>query len=918
MNADLGRIELPRTQMKNLHVGLLEVDKLLAKQQKGAIQLQDSIMAELVSHRRVGLLMALEQVRLELARHDWITEDHERPMGERESDQKKKPSPTKKVDKRQLNLVQDEETEPPTQTDKGSESLTLPDIIPTAYFLAVRHVVERTEDEEMLTRMLETLGADDGLTTAQREHLVLLIHRKLGRDVEGPAAPDPTPDPELPGDGGEEFDEGSLDDATRAQVEQSMDELERGEAVDFETMFGEPLDPDAPAETAEVDAEPAIGTYVRWEDRGMERTGYVWEYFIAADEKRYATITGGAEGEVDISWTTGVPPHRLEVLAPPPEPLTSAVTKKEVDAAFTSWFRTESSHRHDFAADGKPKRGSSVREMEPNYRHWWRDAVRWADLGLPRPSKSGSGRVEAWDWRIARHQEQLEGRRGETSPAEAKPEAPAEPATEPAERPYWLGSGEGWEYRGTNDRGESIYRRRVLHEGQDMWEIAYGSLAERGHGRELRDYDGDPDRPQFKKSARDLYVDQDPAKGFVGAAASEGATRDASREGDRPAEEVPEVDVPEIPRRYLVGDEALILAGFCRGRSIPFVDGRLETLAAVASWQDYKAWCSRWGVRALKKDYAALGKIFQRFSNRLAQTEPDEGVQETQSSDTEPQRNPPHDGYQPGQEESEDAAKPEMPAPIAAALAGSTEPELTARFGDLTHHGMQPYYLGTVGGKPDQRCVIDRAKQTVLDSGNWLNMWGLALRLNGLIPKPPESAAPAPDAVPEPVEPEADEGSLTAAELWGDREQEAKERGTTILHMLAGEIAVRVQTGYATRVTPIAQASALIVDALSAKPGARRRWEDRRWEGRSDSQLEQDILSELDDEAEGVLGCGSWRVPPGMTTWPTLTLFPLSEKKYNHVRGVILIAWVRYLFRIPTPAVVGPELQPQRKEVGHA
>lgn len=56
----------------------------------------------------------------------------------------------------------------------------------------------------------------------------------------------------------------------------------------------------------------------------------------------------------------------------------------------------------------------------------------------------------------------------------------------------------------------------------------------------------------------------------------------------------------------------------------------------------------------------------------------------------------------------------------------------TARDGDVTVHGPHRYYLAPLPGDADRRQLVDRATGAVLDEGSWLNMWGLALRMNGV------------------------------------------------------------------------------------------------------------------------------------------------------------------------------------------
>ncbi len=424
----------------------------------------------------------------------------------------------------------------------------------------------------------------------------------------------------------------------------------------------------------------------------------------------------GVFPEPGCSW--GARRDRLTVIAPPPEPLAPA-EKRDVDAAFRAWWEGQ-----EFG-----------RDVEPYYRDAWRDTVRWAELGLPRPVSSGMGRPEAWDWRMSREQpaeespapadltvnmwlqEHAEGigrktaqglhgqfasvaelvqadedrifnalmdsrlytmpgsarkkaavfhgaiqdaavRLGlvDAAPDEAAPEPkqdhsepaaeddavtaeagpadpylsfldeawdwgprhpnawvrqkaeiiaeelravvdwaaykalcfkhgkrvrkadwqalvaihsaqePAPPRTiedaqeaqlseeefakhpaeaEPSPRPWWLGSGEGWEYSGTNSRNEHVYQRRVLDEAKrDMWDVRWGAVEPgTSNGGSLSPYDGDPDRPQYLKSYRDLYVDGDPAKGFVGEAeVIEAVRRSVSLHAGKVGGEVPPPD----------------------------------------------------------------------------------------------------------------------------------------------------------------------------------------------------------------------------------------------------------------------------------------------------------------------------------------------------------------------------------------
>lgn len=124
--------------------------------------------------------------------------------------------------------------------------------------------------------------------------------------------------------------------------------------------------------------------------------------------------------------------------------------------------------------------------------------------------------------------------------AEAKPaKVKRKKAAEPSPRPYWLGSGEGWEFVGYNKDEEPQYRRRVLKEGKDLWQLAWGTWpirrGESGHhGGMFQRYDGPADRPQYTWSQLDLYVDQDATKGYVG----------ADRAAAEP--EVLPVDAPEV------------------------------------------------------------------------------------------------------------------------------------------------------------------------------------------------------------------------------------------------------------------------------------------------------------------------------------------------------------------------------------
>jgi hypothetical protein len=129
---------------------------------------------------------------------------------------------------------------------------------------------------------------------------------------------------------------------------------------------------------------PPIAATVEWTDkyRGT-RTGWVWEYMVAADRRRYARVTCLVG---DIACTVGVRPAELRVVADPPAPLSSVVGKKEIDAAFRAWW-------------------TGGRSDAESYRPWWREGVRCAELGLPRPDRAGKGRVEGWDWRIAKHKE---------------------------------------------------------------------------------------------------------------------------------------------------------------------------------------------------------------------------------------------------------------------------------------------------------------------------------------------------------------------------------------------------------------------------------------------------------------------------------------------------------------------------------
>lgn len=119
------------------------------------------------------------------------------------------------------------------------------------------------------------------------------------------------------------------------------------------------------------------------------------------------------------------PRVRVQVLAPPPEPLASTVARKAIDEAFRDWFRNRGPYAAHYE-DGKPrKKGTAgAGDMESSYRHAWREAVRWAELGLPRPTGSGNmGRPEAWDWRIAQDSASAEP----SAPnADAAPVAPSD------------------------------------------------------------------------------------------------------------------------------------------------------------------------------------------------------------------------------------------------------------------------------------------------------------------------------------------------------------------------------------------------------------------------------------------------------------------------------------------------------------
>lgn len=54
------------------------------------------------------------------------------------------------------------------------------------------------------------------------------------------------------------------------------------------------------------------------------------------------------------------------------------------------------------------------------------------------------------------------------------------------------------------------------------------------------------------------------------------------------------------------------------------------------------------------------------------------------------------------------------------------------RGGDVTIRGPHRYYLAEVTGEAGRHQVLDRVDGAVVDEGPWLNMWGLALRLNGV------------------------------------------------------------------------------------------------------------------------------------------------------------------------------------------
>lgn len=60
----------------------------------------------------------------------------------------------------------------------------------------------------------------------------------------------------------------------------------------------------------------------------------------------------------------------------------------------------------------------------------------------------------------------------------------------------------------------------------------------------------------------------------------------------------------------------------------------------------------------------------------------------------------------------------------------------TGRSGNVTITGPYRYYLAGVPGESGRRAVVDRETGEVLEEGPWLNMWGLALRKNELMPEP--------------------------------------------------------------------------------------------------------------------------------------------------------------------------------------
>lgn len=198
------------------------------------------------------------------------------------------------------------------------------------------------------------------------------------------------------------------------ELERQADQAETTEGEVVRVTPAAPLPPQVDAKGFDLPAlpgEPPVWSRVRGKIGHQTGEGVVCGYFVAADGERRADLTGVD----DISWSCGAPPCDLEVIAPPPTPIASTVTKKEIDLAFVEWFRSRGPYASSYGPDGKPKKGhSGVRDMEASYRHWWRQGVQWAGLGFPRPT-SGSGRIEAWDWRMARHRELF------PEPAEARP-----------------------------------------------------------------------------------------------------------------------------------------------------------------------------------------------------------------------------------------------------------------------------------------------------------------------------------------------------------------------------------------------------------------------------------------------------------------------------------------------------------------
>jgi hypothetical protein len=180
--------------------------------------------------------------------------------------------------------------------------------------------------------------------------------------------------------------------------------------------------------------------------------------------------------------------------------------------------------------------------------------------------------------------------------------------------------------------------------------------------------------------------------------------------------------------------------------------------------------------------------------------------------------------------------KEEEPKPETATSAAG--PDL-----DLTHTGPLRFYLGSVQGNPDARCIIDREqKEMVHDALPFLVAVGRVRELNGLndAPAPEEEAGP--ERAPEDV---------------------------------------------------------LILEAVMRREGAADRWQGRAETGLSDAGLVDALRDEIGPGDRGMAKAGSWKSSGGVH--PMVVVSVPGKSGGQSFMALDLAARVRALLEIPEP-----------------